>query len=447
MTTPRAQALSRMLALTGAAALALSPFSYVPFILRLMIALLFGVIASQYHRGIKANIDASAIQLIPKGLLPRRIGIAFLSLMVYVVICSLISINILLSDTGTNFGQVLQRSVTQLGSLSFFMFEAICGFHMALWLRPSQLRPLLVYPMLVTLLIAIYQSTAIATGMPYIGRYAFDALVGLRPSGLAMEPKYLSSYLAIATTFIIVDFIKNKNQLSKALSLTYMAMTAASAYYFISAASGNGALTLAIIILTYLLAFPTKGKILALALLITAILAAYQAVDFDQLPIRNSHKGILENLSALDILMFDDLIFLPALAWMDNIWSVIFGFGPGLMHFFGAKYAAYATWLTDETYIEGNLSAIMFISNFGLIIFSVLLIVMTRHALRTIRRSRSKSWLPLDVWFLLTFMSGALVSGNISTPIYLAIGWTLARAHVMNYHRPLPLSKSTEPKP
>lgn len=432
----RSHSLSRTLALTGAAALVLSPFSYVPYILRLLIALLFGVVASHRLQGISAPTEDSPNQVIPKGWLPRRIGMAFLLLMIYAVICSLVSINVLMGHSGTNFGQVLQRSLTQLGSLSFFMFEAICGFHMALWLKPSQLRPLLVYPMLMTLLIALYQSTAIATGLPYIGRYAFDALVGLRPSGLAMEPKYLSSYLAIGATFLIVDFIKNRRQLSKALSFTYLAMSATSAYYFISAASGNGALTLVIIILTYLLAFPTKKKMLFLVLMMAAIVSAYQAIDFDQLPIRSSHKGILENLSALDILMFDDLIFLPALAWMENISSVIFGFGPGLMHFFGAKYAAYATWLTDETYIEGNLSAIMFISNFGLITFALLFIAMLRNSLHTIKRSRSKTWLPFDVWFLLIFMSGAFVSGNISTPIYLSIGWALARSHSLRAHRP-----------
>jgi hypothetical protein len=414
------------LALVGALELLFSPFSFVPYLLRFSAASVIAGFLWAY-KPVRTRFPAHPTHTVHGSSYAIPITsllVALGAVMGYMTLTSLIAINDLSTEISANIPRILTRSASQFFSYTIFMIELICGFAMARAIAPERLRLILIVPLSITLALALYQVLAISFNLPYLGRYANDVLVGVRPSALAMEPKYLSSYLIIFSTFLLLEASTQK---SIKRIVGYSAMALMAGYFFLAASSGNGMVTLLIIIITHTILRPTKTKILTWLAVIFFSVSIYSAVDFDDLPIRASHKTILESLSAIDILMFDDLIFLPALAWMDHPSMVVFGYGPGLMHFYGEKYAAYATWLTDATFIEGNLAAIMYISNLGAILFVAIIAFVVRQSKQQISRTRLIQGKNFDILFLHLFMSGAFVSGNISTPVFLACGWLLGR--------------------
>ena len=133
----------------------------------------------------------------------------------------------------------------------------------------------------------------------------------------------------------------------------------------------------------------------------------------------------MDNFGNLELSYLDDLIALPLMAWRDNIWNLLIGFGPGLMHFFAHAHMGSATWLTDEIYIEGNVSSITFISNFGLIMFMILFVFFARRGWFIMNRKIELEWLSVNSFFVSSFFVGALIGGNTSIPFFLSLGWIL----------------------
>jgi hypothetical protein len=87
-----------------------------------------------------------------------------------------------------------------------------------------------------------------------------------------------------------------------------------------------------------------------------------------------------------------------------------------------------AVWLPGDTYIEGNLSAIMYIPNYGLLVYLFLILYIFRRARQAVRLSEDNADRPIHLYFLSTFVIGAAVSRNNSCPLFLSIGWILGHA-------------------
>jgi uncharacterized integral membrane protein len=116
------------------------------------------------------------------------------------------------------------------------------------------------------------------------------------------------------------------------------------------------------------------------------------------------------------------------MAWLGDPLSLLIGFGPGLMHFFASRYMDQATWLTGTTYIEGNVGAIMYISNYGLFVFLALFVYVFRKARQNFSLLGIESDRPIQMYILSSFVLGAAIAGNVSCPFYLSIGWILGTA-------------------
>jgi hypothetical protein len=98
------------------------------------------------------------------------------------------------------------------------------------------------------------------------------------------------------------------------------------------------------------------------------------------------------------------------------------------MHFFANRYIDLAVWLPGGTYIDGNLSAIMYVSNYGLLASLFLIPYVFRKAVRLVKASENSADRPIHLYFLSTFVVGVTISGNLSGPLFLSIGWILGKA-------------------
>lgn len=404
----------------GLALLALNPASVVSNTFQMALAFLAAV-----------TYQLSCAGFRPLLRVPRQFTLAasnarlgFVLLMLYAALCSLWSLGVLVGNDEQPLVSVVQRSVSQMVSLVLAFWTLTCSFQMAIHCTETQIRKVLHGSFWLMLAVCAYQSIALPLGLPFIGKYVLDKYVGLRPSGLALEPKFLASYLICLAFFIWQDDSFGPRLRMKSLLYRGTGVCGA-AYFFVGAASANGFIGLLLLMLTHYLIRPTWPKTLMAAIAALGVAFVFGQVDLEEFGLRATHKDLLENISAIDLALLDDLIALPMMAWRDNPLPTILGYGPGLMHFFAHRYMDFATWLTDETYIEGNLSVIMYISNFGLIAFSVIFLYFLYHGRRIARASTGRSDHALHVFFLNAFVLGALVSGNVSIPFFIALGWIL----------------------
>ena len=348
----------------------------------------------------------------------------YLIITIYLVFGSTISIIEILINDKVDENLLLYRTLSQFGALSVYFLMIVCGYEMATHFDHKKIGAAITLPIYLMLFISSYQLLAFAIGYKYIGLYAFDPNVGLRPSGLTGEPKYLSSYLAVAIYFLISDISVRDRWFPKLVKIIGLT---GSIFFFIKTSSGNGVLAIATLTIVTFIRLEKQQKFSLSAVLFAGLLLISSMIDIDDLVLRDSHQLLFDNNASLNIILFDDLIALPLMAWGDNITKLLFGFGPGLMHFFAHRYINYAKWVDDSVFIDGNLGFISYVSNYGLIFFTVIFIFFSIKSFRLIRKSKGTSCFSNTIFFTYCFFVGALVQGNLSIPFYLALGWILGQ--------------------
>ena len=412
-----------MLAIIGLVLLWLTPFS----ILKNMQIFVIAIVAASILRLIFKwpAVRIQSIDLAPLAKL-KKIRFLLVAVALYTLVGSSISILILLSSGEVGIDQLVWRFFSQLGAQCVYMFTIVCGYYMAVYFNANHIRQAIYIPFLLMVSMCFYQVFSEKFGLPYLGHYAFDQIVGLRPSGLAGEPKYLASYFAVIIFFLLYELKAKKNGLAQFGNIMKLCGIIASIYFFLMAASGNGLLAVFILLLVHFAKFKIWQQLVIGTVMAVILFWLGSKMQISGIVMRESHLSLFDNIRSLDLSMFDDLIALPFMAWRDNFWNLLIGFGPGLMHFFAYRYIHYATWLTDETYIEGNLSAITFISNFGLILFTILFVFLAKRSVVFMKNKRSQlESFPLNYFFVNSFFVGALIQGNSSIPFFLSIGWIL----------------------
>ncbi len=362
----------------------------------------------------------------------KNIRIYMLALVFFTLIGSLISVSILLVSDEFSFFLIALRLFSQYGALFVNMIIIVCGYHLSTYFSNRSIRKAIYIPFVITLSICVYQSFADSLGLPFIGKYEMDKFVGLRPSGLANEPKYLASYLVVVFFFLLYEFGGKDNRSNKLVVFVRLIGLVVSGYFFLAASSGNGILALCILLVFSFTRLRIHQQLLTSVFFAAFLIWLSWFIESESFVLRGSHKDIIDNFFNLDLTYFDDLIALPVMAWRDNFWNLLIGFGPGLMHFFAYRYMNFATWFTDETYIEGNVSAITFISNFGLIIFLFLFAYFTKCCLASLNNKTLIESRSINFFFATSFFVGALVQGNMSIPFYLALGWILHKRVQVN---------------
>lgn len=419
------------LAAFGLILLGFNPFSAISNDLRLMLAVvtvfIFG--AAIKRNAISKEYYWSHNETALRRFASKRITAlyaVFFAIFVHAVLCGILSIVVIFDSGLSELFDMLVTAFRQLISLLFSFLEIAAGYYLATHVSPKAVRKVIYVSFILMTAICLYQYLSVSLGLPFIGNYVYDRFVGLRPSGFAAEPKFLSTYIAILAFLLWDDRIGCKLRTLIRFGAIFICV-----FLFLATSSANGFIGLVLIIavrLAMLRAWKSIAVIAALAVVGYSLLAQF---SLDDIGLRGSHADLLQNLAELDLFMFDDLIFLPLLAWKDNMMSLWIGFGPGLLHYFAKAYMSYATWVTDDVYIKGNISAIGFISQFGLILFAVIFLFILWKVRRLVRMNISTQYRALDLFFLNTFVLGALISGNVSTPFYVSIGWILCRAGVV----------------
>jgi len=358
----------------------------------------------------------------------REIYMWLTLLFLHAIFCSVVSAAILLPSGEVTKSEFFERCGAQLLSLLLAFFQIACGFHMAKYMSTATIRASVYLGFWISIAVSIYQTIAIAYGLPFIGLEVVDSRVGLRPSGLAGEPKTLAAYLVVVLLLLLIDEQRQKRR--KLLSvLMRISGIILAAKYFVGTSSGNGWVSAAILVIVYLFFLSSLRTSLAgitLGLLLAIVFVSSDQHSLSELQLRENHEAILGNLSNLDLGLFDDLVALPMMAWLDNPLNVLLGFGPGLMHFFANRYLYQAAWLTGESYIDGNVSAIAYISNFGLLIATFLFVHIFRKGRKVVKSSTDAGQRPIRVFFLASFVVGATVAANVGCPFYISIGYILA---------------------
>jgi hypothetical protein len=410
-------------AIYGLIFLASSPFSLFTVNIRLMASAAVLALYAAVRPKILGSRSAQSLQVLDGSRL-RQIYFWLTLIFFHAIFCSTISTSILLQNGEASGLDILYRGGTQLGTLLLESLQIGFGYHMAKYIGRNTMRTVIYATFWITIALCTYQSLSVGFGLPYVGKWAYESNIGLRPSALAMEPKFLSGYLLCVAALLFVDRHVGRG-LRFVSPLFRVVGIAMAGYFFLRTASGNGYTSLAILLIVYFLAFPTARKALFGIGLGLALLAIVPGLEISDLGLRQSHQSILENISNFHLGLFDDLIALPMMAWRDNPLSVLIGFGPGLMHFFANRYLDLATWLPGDTIIEGNVSAIMYISNFGLFVAATLFLSVFRKARCAIIWPEPDADRPLLVYFLSMFVTGTIVGSHVSVPLFLAAGWIL----------------------
>jgi hypothetical protein len=396
------------LARAGMVLLALSPFSLISSTMLSLLAL--GSLLLPLHAYNTASLDLPG---------PKRLLVTMGLVYALSFIGAGLSLAELLYQGRAGLGAIAARFGGQQIALLLGFFHILCGFFMAQRCSDAQLRRLIMIPALVIIAVAAYQLVSLATGLPFIGKLVDDRFVGLRPSSLAVEPKYLASYLACLIFYL--GFRLRETPLAPRVLVGLLLCSCL--YFFIAAASANGAMIFVLLIGLLLLVLPARWRWSLIVLALIGVQTILLQIDAESLGLRETHKDLISNLDAVDLTLLDDLIALPVMAWMDNPAKVFTGFGPGLMHFFAADFGRYATWWEGDTYIEGNVSFLMYASNFGLLLYLLLLVGICSAAVARARRPAPATSMSTVFFFASSFIAGAVVTGNISVPFFVAIGW------------------------
>lgn len=422
----------KQLACFGIILLGLNPFSYIAndvrFILSLGVLLFFG---NKIKSIINTQDQWSLTSISAKFYASKHISVVyviFAALFIHTFLCGVISIASLLESGSWKLVDLMATSFRQLLSLLFSFLEIVAGYFLAVHISQALLRKVIYGGLMLMSAVCVSQYFAYFWGFPTIGGYVTDPVVGLRPSGLAVEPKFLSVYMAVLAVLLWDDLKNDRNEkLIRILAIIFCGII------FLATSSGNGFVGLVLLMVVRLSLLRAWKAFVVIGVVLASTYAFLDLYSVENLGLRSSHLDILQNLSELDLFMFDDLMFLPLLAWKDNLFSLWLGFGSGFLHYFAKVYIANATWVSDETYIKGNISAINFISQFGLAVFLFMFFTIFSKARRLIRAKNQFQYRALDLFFLNSFVLGALISANVSIPFYVSIGWILCRAATVSH--------------
>ena len=408
--------------------LGLNPFSYLQNDLRLGLAIgLMALIGPSIREHVSSLEESTAA---PENVRQQSIKSSgavyttFLALFAYSVVLALLSILTLL-DTGTwELPELVATAFRALISLLFAFLEITAGYYLASHGNLAVIRKTIFGGFAIMTTVALYQYLAERLNLPFVGKYVIDRNVGLRLSGLAVEPKFLAGYVVTIAFFLWDDRVASRRS-----TLLRLMGLATCVYLFFAASSGNGVVGVAIMLGIRLATVRAASAAALGGLLALTGYFVFTTVSLEDVELRGSHADILNNLSDLDLTLFDDLLVLLLMAWSHNIWNVWFGFGPGLLNFYAAPFLLHATWVTADTYIKGNIAVIGFISQFGLVVFAVLFGIVITKATRFAWSPSFPTSRALDLFFVNSFVFGALISSNVSVPLYISIGWILCRAN------------------
>jgi hypothetical protein len=351
----------------------------------------------------------------------------------YVLVISSVSIGILLSEKSDIVLSLVIRFFKQFGSTILFCIQIIFGYFFSNYFSDKKVHDILNIGFLLTLIICFYQYFAVKFGLIYIGNYVVDKNLGIRYSGLCVEPKYLSTYLLLFAFYFLHRLSFFNKDVSLRLKLFELFKIIAALFFFVLSGSANGYIAFIVLLVSYVLFKGTKALISTIFIISLISYFIYPIIDLETIGLREVHLQLLKNISDFNILMLDDMIYMPIMTFEKYPFGFIFGFGPGLMHFYALDFLNYSTWITGKgTYIEGGLSLLMYISNYGIFFF---LFFFSFIVCKAINNIRSSSFLksPLEFYFFYSFVIGALISGNISNPFFISIGWILSRSNLYRY--------------
>jgi hypothetical protein len=412
----------------GLIVLCLNPFSYVPNDARVVLAIaLMIVLGSSIERTVADPHRLTTEKQAIRDVAVRNsdsVYAVFRFLFAYSVLLAIMSIVTLFATGSWELSELVGTTLRALASMLSSFLEVMAGYYLASHGSSAVVRRAIYGSVFGMALLCGYQFLSERFNLPFIGRYVDDRFVGLRLSGLAVEPKYLSGYMAAVAFFFWDD--RPTSPITNALRLIGLA---ACLSIFQATSSGNGFLGVILMLAIRLMTARASNFVATVAVISIAVYIFATKLSLDDFELRGSHTDLLNSLSSFDFMDLDDLIVLPLLAWSNNVWNVFFGFGPGLLHFYAAPFIWNATWVTSEVYIKGNLSAIGLISQFGVILFTVIGGSVLVSSLRMMRLSTVPSARALDIFFLNSFVFGALIAGNISIPFYISIGWLVSRSN------------------
>jgi hypothetical protein len=406
-----------LLALFGLAYLALSPFSVVHGNIRIAIAVAFVAVCIAVRPKLLGPRGAQSLQALDRARLSRIYiwsGFIFLG----AIFCDAISTAILIQEHLAEGMEILDRGGKQLGTLLVSLFQLASGYHLAKYIKVRTVQRAIYWGFAVTIIVCGYQVVAEQLGLPYIGILAVDPA----------EPKGLAVYLLTVVPLLLVsDGVRRSTLIPPFPQLIGIGLAL---YFFFQTVSANGYLSAAILLAMYFLAFTSARRaILGICLLLAALMVV-PGYQLSEVQMRASHQGLLDNLQNLDLGLLDDLIVLPLITWRAYPLGLLIGFGPGLLHFFAWQYVDQGVWLLPGTYIDGAIGAIKYPSDFGLIEASILFAYIFRKARHMFVATGADELRPLKVFFLSTFVLGALVGGNVTGPLFLAVGWILGTSEV-----------------
>jgi hypothetical protein len=429
-----------LLSLFGLAYLALSPFSVMHGNMRFVLTVLLVAAYAALRPKVLDAQTVESLRILDRPRL-RQIYIWSGLLFVHAILCAGISTAILLQRGEVEGMEILDRCGKQLGTLLLSLVQLVSGYHLAKYVSTKIVRSTIYATFWIMLIVCGYQIVAERLGLPYVGIYAVDREFGLRLSGLAGEPKGLSVYMLAMLPLLLASDTGSRwstlvPPLPRAISI------ALALYVFYQTASANGFLSAAIMIAMYFLAFTTPRRALLGIILLLAALAILPGYELSGIQLRESHQSILNNIQNLDLGLFDDLISLPLIAWRENPLSLLIGFGHGFLHFFAWEYIDQGSWIIPGVFIDGGIGAIKYLSDFGLIVGSVLFLYIFGKARRVIRVASTGDLRPLKIFFLSVFVLGVLVGGNGALPLFVAAGWILGvpKAGEPNTTEPLRLT-------
>jgi len=312
---------------------------------------------------------------------------------------------------------ILIRFISQQFSLILLFFQIYIGFQIAHRFKPNDINRFYKIIIYVLVFFGVYQFLAFQYGLPYVGLYAYDIDFGLRVSSLCIEPKYFSSVLVISF-FYFIELIRNYRS-NRTVKFFFLLLIILLLY---RSGSGNGYLSFIILFLVNL--YVWKPRLILFTSLLVLFLCIWFVSNYELFNLRASHVIIIESIKNRQISFqgWDDLIVLPLMSWIKYPFFLIFGFGFNLNHFFASEFIQQATWLDGNTYINGNISIIDFISNFGFFLPIILFIYLTIKTKKALTREVSRDLKSVIKLAYYTFVVGFFIGGNISIPFFSSVG-------------------------
>ncbi len=339
------------------------------------------------------RMAALGIFIVAKGLqqvyekrlvIDRRFAIGFLVLLTYLIATSCMSMLYISQEFYAPTWQILYRFGVQFSRLLLNLVEVYLGFVILKYITNFELKKMLLVGLGISILAGIYQYISVSLGIPLLwsvglnrpGVVPYDSHTGFRIFGIAGEPKWFSSYLAVNIFFLmdLIRFSKSKSERISWISCLVLAFAC-----FWKSQSTSGFVVLAVTMVGYaLLNFPMlllAGVIVA-PFMIPILLQVYLSLDFQ---FRNKQvldlflTGKVNFRLAYDYLsmIIDDLWLLPLRSFIAFPLFLIFGFGYGLNHFYASQFPELATWFTlydPSVFVDGG-GWIGEIANYGIVIY------------------------------------------------------------------------------